>query len=47
MIALVIGAELGGILGAFVAVPTAALVEVLIEEYLINREALIRPRSAA
>lgn len=47
VIALVIGAELGGILGAFVAVPTAALVEVLVEEYLINREALIRPRSVA
>jgi predicted PurR-regulated permease PerM len=47
VVALVIGAELGGILGAFVAVPTAALVEVLVEEYLINREAVIRPRSAA
>jgi predicted PurR-regulated permease PerM len=47
VIALVIGAELGGILGAFVAVPTAALVEVLVEEYLINRDALIRPRNAA
>lgn len=47
VIALVIGAELGGILGAFVAVPTAALIEVLVEEYLINRDALIQPRSNA
>ncbi|MBV8205564.1 MAG: AI-2E family transporter [Acidobacteria bacterium] len=47
VVALVIGAELGGIMGAFVAVPTAALVEVLVEEYLINRETLLRPRSAA
>ena len=39
VIALVIGAELAGILGAFVAVPTAALIEVLMREYLVKEHA--------
>ena len=39
VIALVIGAELGGLLGAFVAVPTAALIEVLMREYLVKEPA--------
>ncbi|HKD90498.1 MAG TPA: AI-2E family transporter [Terriglobales bacterium] len=47
VVALIIGAELGGILGAFVAVPTAALVEVLVQEYVINHQAHVRPRSVA
>jgi predicted PurR-regulated permease PerM len=39
VIALVIGAELAGILGAFVAVPTAALIEVVMREYLVKEPA--------
>ena len=36
--ALLIGSELGGILGAVVSVPTAVLVSVLLNEYLVQRE---------
>jgi predicted PurR-regulated permease PerM len=37
IIALVLGGALAGILGALVAVPTAALVAVFAEEYLVQR----------
>jgi predicted PurR-regulated permease PerM len=36
--ALLIGSELGGVLGAIVSVPTAVLVSVLIDEYLVRKE---------
>jgi predicted PurR-regulated permease PerM len=36
VVALIVGAELAGVLGALVAVPTAALVEVLAQEYLVK-----------
>jgi predicted PurR-regulated permease PerM len=36
IIALAIGTELLGILGALLAVPTAAIVQVLVEELLID-----------
>jgi predicted PurR-regulated permease PerM len=36
VVALIVGAELAGVLGALVAVPTAALVEVLAQEYLVR-----------
>jgi predicted PurR-regulated permease PerM len=36
LIALLMGSKLAGIVGAMVAVPTAVLVSVLIQEYLIN-----------
>ena len=39
LVALLIGSELGGVLGAIVSVPTAVLVSVLIDEYLIQKEA--------
>ncbi|MGC1424484.1 MAG: AI-2E family transporter [Terracidiphilus sp.] len=39
LVALLIGSGLGGVLGAIVAVPTAVLVSVLIDEYLVYREA--------
>jgi predicted PurR-regulated permease PerM len=39
LVALLIGSELGGVLGAIVSVPTAVLVSVLIDEYLVQREA--------
>lgn len=38
LVALLIGSELGGVLGALVSVPTAVLVSVLIDEYLVQRE---------
>lgn len=38
LVALLIGSELGGVLGAIVSVPTAVLVSVLLDEYLVNKE---------
>jgi predicted PurR-regulated permease PerM len=40
LIALLLGASLAGIAGALVAVPTAVLVAVLMDEYLVNRESV-------
>jgi predicted PurR-regulated permease PerM len=37
-IAAIIGVSFGGILGAFVAIPTAGCIKVLIDEYLNNRD---------
>ena len=37
LVALLIGSELGGILGAVVSVPTAVLVSVLLDEYLVQK----------
>jgi len=39
LVALLIGSELGGVLGAIVSVPTAVLVSVLIDEYLVHKDA--------
>jgi predicted PurR-regulated permease PerM len=41
--ALMIGGAMAGILGALVAVPTAALVAVLIDEYLVRRQRRVDP----
>ena len=38
LIALIAGTELAGIVGALVAVPTAALIAVLIDEYLVQKD---------
>jgi len=38
LVALLIGSDLGGILGAVVSVPTAVLVSVLMDEYLVQKE---------
>jgi predicted PurR-regulated permease PerM len=38
LIALLLGSELEGILGAMVSVPTAVLVAVLLDEYLVHKE---------
>ena len=38
LIALLAGTEMAGVVGALIAVPTAALVAVLLDEYLVNRE---------
>jgi predicted PurR-regulated permease PerM len=40
LIALLLGASLAGIAGALVSVPTAVLVAVLMDEYLVNRESV-------
>jgi predicted PurR-regulated permease PerM len=40
LIALVIGSALEGILGAMVSVPTAVLVAVLLDEYLVHKDAV-------
>ncbi len=36
-VALLLGSALGGIAGAMVAIPTAVLVSVLVEEYLVKK----------
>jgi predicted PurR-regulated permease PerM len=41
LIALLIGSSLAGIIGAMVAVPTAVLIAVLMEEYAVHEEAII------
>lgn len=41
LIALLIGSSLAGIIGAMVAVPTAVLIAVLLEEYAVHEEAII------
>ena len=38
LIALLLGAAMAGIAGALVSVPTAVLVAVLLDEYMVNRE---------
>jgi predicted PurR-regulated permease PerM len=38
IVALLIGSELAGVLGALVSVPTAVLVVELVDEYLVSRE---------
>ena len=38
-VALLLGSALGGILGAMVAIPTAVLVSVLLDEYLVRKDA--------
>jgi len=40
IIALVLGGTLAGVLGALVSVPTAALVSVFVEEYLVKRKSV-------
>jgi len=41
LIAILIGSSLAGIIGAMVAVPTAVLIAVLLEEYAVHEEAVI------
>jgi predicted PurR-regulated permease PerM len=38
LVALLLGAELAGVVGAMVSVPTAVLVAELVDEYLVNKE---------
>jgi predicted PurR-regulated permease PerM len=37
-VGLLLGSDLAGILGAMVAIPTAVLVSVLIDEYLVRKD---------
>ncbi len=39
LVSLVLGSALGGVLGAMVSVPTAVLVAVLLDEYLVHKDA--------
>jgi predicted PurR-regulated permease PerM len=43
IIALLLGAELEGVIGAMVSVPTAVLVAVLLEEYAVKKDAMLTP----
>lgn len=43
IIALLLGAALAGVVGAMVAVPTAVLIAVLLDEYLVKPEPIIAP----
>ena len=42
LIALLLGSKLAGVVGAMVAVPTAVLLAVLIQEYLVKNDPLVR-----
>ena len=39
VVALLLGSDLAGVVGAMVAVPTAALVGELVDEYLVKKNA--------
>jgi predicted PurR-regulated permease PerM len=43
LLALIAGTELAGVVGALIAVPTAALIAVLMEEYLVQRDVVAPP----
>lgn len=47
LVGLVIGSELAGVVGALVSVPTAVLVSVLLDEYLVVKAAAPQPSSTA
>ncbi len=47
LIALLMGSKLAGIVGAMVAVPTAVLVSVLIQEYLVKDDEAVPVTKAA
>jgi predicted PurR-regulated permease PerM len=47
IIALLIGTALAGVVGALVAVPTAALIAVLMEEYMVKKDAVYLPEVPA
>ncbi len=40
LVALLLGAALEGVVGAMVSVPTAVLVAVLVDEYLVRKDAV-------
>jgi predicted PurR-regulated permease PerM len=46
LIALLIGSALAGVIGAMVAVPTAVLIAVILNEYAVHEDAIVEPRGA-
>lgn len=46
LVALLLGGEIAGMVGALVAVPSAVLLSTLIDEYVVKREAEAKPDSA-
>lgn len=46
LLALIAGTELAGIVGALVAVPTAALIAVLMEEYMVQKDVATPPATS-
>jgi predicted PurR-regulated permease PerM len=46
IIALLLGSALAGVIGAMVAVPTAVLIAVLLDEYAVQRETIVEPGNA-
>jgi predicted PurR-regulated permease PerM len=47
LVALLAGSELAGVVGALVAVPSAALVAVLMDEYFVQKDADAASKVAA
>jgi predicted PurR-regulated permease PerM len=47
LVALLAGTELAGVVGALVAVPSAALVAVIMDEYLVQKDADAKSKVAA
>ena len=47
IISLLIGTELAGVVGALVAVPTAALIAVLVEEYMVDQDNVYKHEESA
>ena len=47
LVALLMGSKLAGVIGAMIAVPTAVLVSVLIQEYLVQHDDEDRRRPGA
>ncbi len=47
LIALLVGSEIAGVVGALVAVPTAALIAVLMDEYFVQKDAAAAALAAA
>ncbi len=47
IVALLVGSELAGIVGALVAIPTAALIAVIVDEYFIQKDAAEAAHAAA
>jgi len=47
IVALLVGSDLAGIVGALVAIPTAALIAVIIDEYFVQQDAAEAAQAAA
>jgi predicted lipid-binding transport protein (Tim44 family) len=47
IVALLVGSDLAGVVGALVAIPTAALIAVIIDEYFVQQDAAEAAQAAA